>query len=51
MLHARGLSTYDATVGTPLDVAASKLAIETFLPADDVIIPWLAAAGQAAVSK
>jgi transcriptional regulator with XRE-family HTH domain len=33
-----------ATFGTPLDVAASELAIETFLPADDVTREWLAAA-------
>jgi len=30
-----------ATFGTPLDVAASELAIETFLPADDVTRAWL----------
>lgn len=34
-----------ATFGTPLDVAASELAIETFLPADDVTRAWLAQAG------
>ncbi len=39
-----------ATFGTPLDVAASELAIETFLPADDVTREWLASAGRAAVS-
>ncbi len=33
-----------ATFGTPLDVAASELAIETFLPADDQTRRWLAAA-------
>lgn len=33
-----------ATFGTPLDVAASELAIETFLPADDETRAWLAAA-------
>ena len=33
-----------ATFGTPLDVAASELAIETFLPADDVTRRWLASA-------
>ena len=31
-----------ATFGTPLDVAASELAIETFLPADDTTRRWLA---------
>jgi hypothetical protein len=30
-----------ATFGTPLDVAASELAVETFLPADDVTRMWL----------
>jgi len=35
-----------ATFGTPLDVAASELALETFLPADDGTRAWLAAAGQ-----
>jgi len=30
-----------ATFGTPLDVAASEQAIETFLPADDVTRAWL----------
>ncbi len=30
---------------TPLDVAASELAIETFLPADTTTRAWLAAAG------
>ena len=34
-----------ATFGTPLDVAASELAIETFLPADDATRAWLTAAG------
>jgi transcriptional regulator with XRE-family HTH domain len=33
-----------ATFGTPLDVAASELAVETFLPADDVTRAWLAGA-------
>ena len=33
-----------ATFGTPLDVAASELAIETFLPADDATRAWLAGA-------
>jgi len=33
-----------ATFGTPLDVAASELAIETFLPADTTTRAWLAAA-------
>ena len=33
-----------ATFGTPLDVAASELALETFLPADDATRAWLAAA-------
>ena len=33
-----------ATFGTPLDVAASELAIETFLPADDATRQWLATA-------
>ena len=32
-----------ATFGTPLDVAASELAIETFLPADDATRRWLTA--------
>ena len=32
-----------ATFGTPLDVAASELALETFLPADDATRDWLAA--------
>lgn len=38
------LSLYStiATFGTPLDVAASELAIETFLPADDETRQWLA---------
>ena len=31
-----------ATFGTPLDVAASELAIETFLPADDATRRWFA---------
>lgn len=31
-----------ATFGTPLDVAASELAIETFLPADPATRQWLA---------
>jgi transcriptional regulator with XRE-family HTH domain len=31
-----------ATFGTPLDVAASELAIETFLPADDLTRRWFA---------
>ena len=30
-----------ATFGTPLDVAASELAIETFLPADERTRAWL----------
>jgi transcriptional regulator with XRE-family HTH domain len=30
-----------STFGTPLDVAASELAIETFLPADEVTRDWL----------
>ncbi|MEJ7649388.1 MAG: helix-turn-helix transcriptional regulator [Nakamurella sp.] len=34
-----------ATFGTPLDVAASELAIETFLPADTATRRWLARAG------
>ncbi len=33
-----------ATFGTPLDVAASELAIETFLPADPETRAWLTAA-------
>jgi transcriptional regulator with XRE-family HTH domain len=33
-----------ATFGTPLDVAASELAIETFLPADETTRAWLSAA-------
>lgn len=33
-----------ATFGTPLDVAASELAIETFLPADSITRDWLARA-------
>lgn len=32
-----------ATFGTPLDVAASELAIETFVPADAETSAWLAA--------
>jgi transcriptional regulator with XRE-family HTH domain len=32
-----------ATFGTPLDVAASELAIETFLPADEATRRWFAA--------
>jgi hypothetical protein len=32
------------TLGTPLDVAASELAIETFLPADTATRRWLAEA-------
>lgn len=31
-----------ATFGTPRNVAASELAIETFLPADDATRRWLA---------
>ncbi|MBA2694398.1 MAG: helix-turn-helix transcriptional regulator [Actinobacteria bacterium] len=34
-----------ATFGTPLDVAASELAIETFVPADATTRAWLKAAG------
>lgn len=34
-----------ATFGTPLDVAASELAIETLLPADDATRRWLSATG------
>jgi len=30
-----------ATFGTPLDVAASELAVETFLPADEATRRWL----------
>jgi len=30
-----------ATFGTPREVAASELAIETFLPADDASRRWL----------
>lgn len=37
-----------ATFGTPLDVAASELAIETFLPADAATRRWLAEAGAVA---
>lgn len=37
-----------ATFGTPLDVAASELAIETFLPADEPTRRWLAASAPAA---
>lgn len=33
-----------ATFGTPLDIAASELAIETFLPADQATCQWLSAA-------
>ena len=38
-----GLRLYStvSTFGTPLDVAASELAIETFLPADEVTRRWL----------
>jgi transcriptional regulator with XRE-family HTH domain len=32
-----------ATFGTPLDVAASELAVETFLPADEATRVWLSA--------
>ncbi len=35
-----------ATFGTPLDVAASELAIETFLPADGATREWLTAAAE-----
>jgi transcriptional regulator with XRE-family HTH domain len=35
-----------ATFGTPLDVAASELAIETFLPADTATRRWLARASE-----
>lgn len=35
-----------ATFGTPLDVAASELAIETFLPADATTRRWLADVGR-----
>jgi transcriptional regulator with XRE-family HTH domain len=40
------LRTYStvATFGTPLDVAASELAIETFLPADETTRRWFAEA-------
>jgi len=34
-----------ATFGTPLDVAASELAIEMFLPAETTTRAWLVAAG------
>ena len=37
-----------ATFGTPLDVAASELALETFLPADDATRAWLVAAADPA---
>lgn len=40
-----------ATFGTPLDVAASELALETFLPADDATRHWLAAAAAAAAGR
>ena len=47
-LHVDGvvLRTYStvATFGTPLDVAASELAIETFIPADETTRRWFAAA-------
>lgn len=36
-----------ATFGTPLDIAASELAIETFLPADAATSQWLAGAAPA----
>jgi hypothetical protein len=39
-----GLFSTVATFGTPRDVAASELAIETFLPADDATRRWLAEA-------
>ena len=39
------LSSTVATFGTALDVAASELAIETFLPADEATRAWLSAAG------
>lgn len=38
------LFSFVATFGTPLDVAASELAIETFVPADDATRRWLAEA-------
>jgi transcriptional regulator with XRE-family HTH domain len=40
-----------ATFGTPLDVAASELAIETFLPADLATRQWLAQQHQATVTS
>lgn len=40
-----------ATFGTPLDVAASELAIETFLPADLATRQWLVQHHGAAVSQ
>lgn len=45
-LHGQRLRLYStvATFATPLDVAASELALETFLPADDATREWLVAA-------
>jgi transcriptional regulator with XRE-family HTH domain len=45
-VDGRALRLYStvATFGTPLDVAASELALETFLPADDATRQWLTAA-------
>jgi len=39
--HTLRLFSTIATFGTPLDVAASELAIETFLPADAATRRWL----------
>jgi len=43
MVGATTLRLYStvAAFGTPRDVAASELAIETFLPADDATRRWL----------
>lgn len=40
--HTLRLFSTVATFGTPLDVAASELAIETFVPADQATRQWLA---------
>jgi transcriptional regulator with XRE-family HTH domain len=40
-----------ATFGTPLDVAASELAIETFLPADEATRAWFTATGSPAAGR
>lgn len=48
--HLRMYSTI-ATFGSPLDVAASELAIETFLPADQATRDWLTSAEKPVVAK